>query len=265
MTNRAFSTHGRGLTGSLLGTLVSLALHALLLTPVLLGTVGRAKAHHEDYGSSSRKSAANDDAAMLVTFIDEPDSAAEAGRPPDAVTSLLAAPNAFLTSVAVPDMPVPTVVVALSDSEANEDGVPQTSAGDPGRAAMFSRYVGQINARIERAWIRPRTPIESERFTCRARIVQDKNGSVQEIELQGCNGDARWQVSLVRAIQSASPLPAPPNASVFAKTLLLEFSSEPFTAGGNSEGFEPEARTAMLSTPDIPANGPATVGSALKQ
>ena len=252
MANRAFSTHGRGLTVPLLGTLASLALHALLLTPVLLGTAGRAKPHHEDYGSSSRENAANDEAAMLVTFIDDPDSAAKAGRPPDAVASLLAAPNTFLTPVAVPDMPVPTVVVSLSDSEANDDGVAQTSAGDPGRAVMFSRYVGQINARIERAWLRPRTPIESDRFTCRARIVQDKSGGVQEIELQGCNGDARWQVSLVRAIQSASPLPAPPNPSVFAKTLLLEFSSDALTPGGDAEGFEPEARTAMLVTPDKP-------------
>ena len=259
MTNRAFSTHGRGLAVPLLGTLASLALHALLLTPVLLGTAGRAKPHPEDYGSSSRKSVANDDAAMLVTFTDEPDSAAKAGRPPDAVTSLLAAPNAFLTPVAVPDMPVPTVVVALSDSEASEDGVAQAGSGDPGRAVMFSRYVGQINARIERAWIRPRTPVGSDRFTCRARVVQDKSGSVQEIELQGCNGDARWQVSLVRAIQSASPLPAPPNPGVFAKTLLLEFSSGSFTPGGNPEGFEPEARTAMIATPDRSSERPTAL------
>ena len=94
--------------------------------------------------------------------------------------------------------------------------------------------------------MRPRTPIESGRFTCRARIVQDKTGVVQEVELRDCNGDAHWQVSLVRAIQSASPLPAPPNPSVFAKTLTLEFSSEPFIPGGDPEGFEPQARTAML-------------------
>lgn len=182
---------------------------------------------------------------MQVIFIDEPDGTSKGGKLPEATASLLALSNSLLTPVPALEIPVPAAI-ALSDDDTDADSVTHASGDDPGRAVMFGRYVGQISARIERAWMRPRTPIESGRFTCRARIVQDKTGVVQEVELRDCNGDARWQVSLARAIQSASPLPAPPNPSVFAKTLTLEFSSEPFIPGGDAEGFEPQTRTAML-------------------
>ncbi len=110
---------------------------------------------------------------------------------------------------------------------------------------MVGRYLGQIDARVERAWIRPRAPIAPGLFTCRVRIVQEDDGHVQEIELIDCNGDAAWQTSLVRAIQSASPLPAPPDPKVFSRRLILEFHSTAFLPGIDPEGFEPEPRTVM--------------------
>jgi hypothetical protein len=223
-------------------------LHVVLLAPVLWGATGHVKPHPDNQGGGP--SASNDHDSMMVTFIDEPNEAAsKQGRPPEATASLLAAPDTLLVPIVVPEMPAPSVV-ALSDSDADEDTAIRPNSGDPGRAVMFGRYVGQVSARIERAWMRPRTPIESGRFTCTAQIVQDKTGMVQEVELRNCNGDGRWQLSLARAIQSASPLPAPSNPSVFAKTLTLEFSSEPFTPNGDPEGFEPAAREAMIAMPN---------------
>jgi hypothetical protein len=245
--SRVFPNRSHRLTVGLLGGAASVMLHVLLLAPVLWGAAGRVKPHPDDQGGAPRSTASTDDAAMMVTFIDEPnDAASKQGRPPEATASLLAAPNKFLLPVVpAPEIPMPAVV-ALSDSDTDEDTVIQPSGGDPGRAVMFGRYVGQISARIERAWMRPRTPIESGRFTCSARIVQDKVGTVKEVELRNCNGDGRWQVSLARAIQSASPLPAPANPSVFSKTLTLEFSSEPFTPNGDPGGFEPAAGTQVM-------------------
>jgi hypothetical protein len=66
-----------------------------------------------------------------------------------------------------------------------------------------------------------------------------------EIELAHCNDDVRWQTSLVAAIQSASPLPAPPDPDVFSRILTIEFTAEPFAPGKDAEGFEPESRTVM--------------------
>jgi hypothetical protein len=110
---------------------------------------------------------------------------------------------------------------------------------------MFGRYMGQIKARIERAWLRPRTSIGANSFACRVQIVQDKAGNVMETTLQHCNGNGRWQISLVQAIQSASPLPGPPDRAVFADALTLEFNSGPFLAGNSGDGFEPETHATL--------------------
>jgi len=112
------------------------------------------------------------------------------------------------------------------------------------RALLFGRYIGQINARIERAWLRPRTPIGDALFQCQVAINQDQRGNVQDVTLQDCNGDARWQQSLVNAIQSASPLPAPPNPEVFSSAVTLRFESAAYVTGETTEGFEPGLRMA---------------------
>jgi hypothetical protein len=228
----------------LLAGLGSLALHALLLTHVLLGAWMHARQQPHQGSGVSRQTSSNE-AALIVTFIDEPDSTAKPAHASGAIPSVLASPNTFLIPVNKPDAP-PQRVIVLSDTSVDEDTASIDAGGnDPGRALMFGRYVNQISARIERAWIRPRTPVESGQFACRARIVQERNGVVREIELEDCNGDAEWQLSLARAIQSASPLPAPPDPTIFTRTLRIEMTSEPFTPGGNFEGFEPESRTAM--------------------
>ncbi len=104
---------------------------------------------------------------------------------------------------------------------------------------MFGRYLGQISARIGRAWVRPRAPIGSTEFSCWVKIEQDERGVIREVELQRCNGNAKWQVSLAQAVEAASPLPAPPDASVFAKTLTFEMRSDGFDPSGPGDGFEP--------------------------
>jgi hypothetical protein len=61
---------------------------------------------------------------------------------------------------------------------------------------------------------------------------------VQEVILKRCTDQPQWQISLVKAIQQASPLPAPPEPAVFSNLLTMEFDSEPYVAGGRDEGFE---------------------------
>jgi hypothetical protein len=70
-------------------------------------------------------------------------------------------------------------------------------------------------------------------------INQNPHGDVAEVTLRSCNGDTRWQLSLVAAIQSASPLPAPPDPSLFAGQLMLNFDASAYQARGNEQGFEP--------------------------
>ena len=118
---------------------------------------------------------------------------------------------------------------------------PQATVADAGRLSqLYGRYMGQISARIDRAWLRPRTPVGGASFSCHVRIVQDAVGNVMEVTLEQCNGDTRWQLSLVNAIDSASPLPAPPDANVFSRTVHLGFTAEGYSVGRHEEQYEPE-------------------------
>jgi hypothetical protein len=241
----ASTSHSRPLAVPLLGGLASLLLHAVLLTPAFLGMAQRASRPANSQGAAASTVRSSEEATIMLTFIEQTGSAAKSGAAADDVAPLIPAQSALLAPVAMPDLP-PPITVAQSDDEVEEQAAAnETRVNDTGRAQMFGRYVGQINARIQRAWIRPRTPIAAGPFACRVRIVQDESGGVREIEVKQCNGDIPWQMSLVRAIQSASPLPAPPDPSVFARTLTLDLVTQPFIPGGNPEGFGPETRTAM--------------------
>jgi len=229
---------------SLLGVLASLLLHALMLTPVLFGS-GPARNRDPDplvaLGSSSR-----DDPTMTMVWVEDSDQAQSLQRSAHRVAALPPTENTLLALVAPPQF-LPPVIADLSNSDGDDDGVASHVAvgSDAGYVLMLGRYVNQINARVERAWIRPRNAIESDFFRCRAQITQGPNGDVKEIELDNCNGDSVWQASLVRAIQSASPLLAPPDPKVFSSRLVLDFHSRPFSLEQATEGFEPPTQTAM--------------------
>jgi len=70
-------------------------------------------------------------------------------------------------------------------------------------------------------------------------VEQDRDRSVKEITLKRCNGTTQWQLSLVRAIESASPFPAPPDPKVFSPTLTFEMTAQAFVIGDATDGYEP--------------------------
>jgi TonB C terminal len=163
-----------------------------------------------------------EDAAMTVQFYSEP--------PPEALT--VSAPE--LINVRVSQVDPPDDLVSENDSA--------SAADDSGDSALFGRYMGQLSARIERAWLRPRTPVGDPLFSCQVRIEQDATGAVREVTLVRCNGSTRWQLSLVQAIQAASPLPAPPDPAVFKRTFSLRFQSQPYSPAVAAELYEPPQR-----------------------
>jgi hypothetical protein len=126
------------------------------------------------------------------------------------------------------------------------------TAGDPAtQSKLFGSYTSQIDARIRRAWLKPRGAISSttidaqsrahqtDTFSCNARITQDNEGNVSEIELMQCDGSSEWQISLVNAIQRASPLPSPPSPTVFTNVLTLSFEGKAYKAGYREDEYEP--------------------------
>jgi hypothetical protein len=238
---------GSRLAGAAVAALLSLVLHGLLVTSMFWGA-GSPATRPRDIGALDVVTPeAADDGALQVTIVQDPSSA-----PGTAAASANTAVSAAPAIVAIP------FSNALSDIETSLPDIsiePARSVSTPApdaavRSAMYGRYVGQIDARIERAWLRPRTAIGATTFVCIVRIDQDSRGTVQEVTLEQCNGDERWQRSLVSAIESASPLPAPPDPAVFTRTVHLSFQSDPYSPGAPEDAYEPLSAAAQIGAAD---------------
>ncbi len=91
-------------------------------------------------------------------------------------------------------------------------------------AGLLGRYVAELRARIERAWNRP--PTARSGLRCIVNVTQVPGGTVTDVHVGDCNGDAAVRQSIVLAVFRASPLPAPPDPSLFERNLTLVFAPD---------------------------------------
>ncbi len=94
----------------------------------------------------------------------------------------------------------------------------RSAAVDSGQLAQ---YVAQIQARIQRAWIRP--PSAREGLRCIVNVTQVPGGEVVGVKIGECNGDEVVRQSIEAAVYRASPLPEPSDPALFERNLKLEF------------------------------------------
>ena len=91
-------------------------------------------------------------------------------------------------------------------------------------SGQLAQYVAQIQARIQRAWIRP--PSARAGLNCVVNVTQVPGGEVVGVKIGECNGDDAVRQSIEAAVYRASPLPEPPDASLFERNLKLEFKPD---------------------------------------
>jgi histidinol-phosphate/aromatic aminotransferase/cobyric acid decarboxylase-like protein len=91
--------------------------------------------------------------------------------------------------------------------------------------ALVGPYRDQVLALVDRAWLRPQIAIGAPEFACHVRIDQSPSGEIENVALEKCDPNVRWRLSLLSAIRSASPLPAPPDPSQSRSTLHIVFKS----------------------------------------
>jgi len=226
-----------------MGLLGTLLLHVLLALPFVLELSLPAPRLPNHAGAGASVATSNREPIMTAIFINEASPAVALLKPVE-LASRGVAPKDLPVVVFSPDS------APASDADPNSEvgTAPAQVAGDQTQhALLYGRYLGQIQARIDRAWVRPRTEIGAPRFSCRVRIEQDRQGGVVEIKLEHCTGSPRWQQSLVSAVQTASPLPAPPDPSVYADVLSLVFESDGFRASDSTDGFEPANTSALAA------------------
>jgi TonB C terminal len=236
-----------------LGVLGTLALHSFIFHALPIGKAIRPLEAQERAVAARSNGNVNLLLLTLPTVINA--SSLPAGI---FLTSRIDVGKLKATSAVVIDPPIlPDLMLPLSEDQSSSPAL--GNGDDANQTRLFGIYTGQIRARIERVWRRPRSAINLpdnetaanvvETFQCQVQIVQDSRGNVQEILLPDCNGSPAWQRSLVVAIQQASPLPAPPSTSVFSQSLSMTFVGLPFTPDSVEEEYESARTLSRLGMP----------------
>ena len=86
-----------------------------------------------------------------------------------------------------------------------------------------NRWYASIVAKIERAWNRP--PSAQPGVQCIVQVSQVPGGDVTAVHVTSCTvNDPALRLSVENAVLNASPLPAPPDPSLFERNLELTFA-----------------------------------------
>ena len=243
----------------ILGVVGTLAVHGLALNAVGGNLFSHRSRVHDAEGIGSVRVDVHAPPSEELILIDL--DASETGQSDLARDIAALAPPAMKPEIDVVS-PQPIEVADAPDAAGTAN--PTADAGDAAtQALMAGRYRSQISARIERAWIRPRTPVNEVKsvskrattetpFVCQVQIRQDARGNVQEVLLLQCNGTEAWLHSLVVAINQSSPLPAPPIPSVFVAQLAMTFEALAYEPGAPADQYERQAPVEAIAWSSTP-------------
>jgi hypothetical protein len=238
---------------TLIGVVGTLLLHALVIQSVQHGMRGT-QVRRTDMPFAGIGPTAQDDSVEGLVLITLSNADSDQGSVQNMVSSPLALSKLAIDHAAIREPPTFLRFESLTLGEEQSSHSASTGGDGMEQARLWGIYSGQIQARINRIWRRPRTAITEgnsakassapvESFQCEAQIVQDAKGNVQEILLPRCNGSYAWQHSLVVAIQQASPLPAPPTPAVFSLSVTLNFVGVPYVDGASLDEYELESQS----------------------
>jgi colicin import membrane protein len=114
--------------------------------------------------------------------------------------------------------------LAASESDLTRQLAAEEHRTGAEHAGLLQQYITEIQARIERAWNRP--PTAKPGLSCTVYVSQVPGGTVTSVRLGVCNGDSAVQQSITLAVYRASPLPPPPDPSLFERNLRLIFEPQ---------------------------------------
>ena len=95
----------------------------------------------------------------------------------------------------------------------------RTSAGFQ---SLKASYVRAIQLHVEQRWYEP--PGVAAGLSCTIYVTQIPGGEVTGMRFGTCNGNAAVRQSIETAVRNASPLPAPPEPSLFEREVELVFT-----------------------------------------
>jgi len=89
---------------------------------------------------------------------------------------------------------------------------------------LKAQYVAAIQAHVERRWFKP--PGTRAGVSCTVHVTQIPGGEVIGVRFGSCNGGEVLRQSIETAVRNASPLPTPPDSSLFEREVRLVFTPE---------------------------------------
>jgi colicin import membrane protein len=109
----------------------------------------------------------------------------------------------------------------LQDEIAGEE-----KSHDARLASMKEKWVALITLKIHNNWVEP--PNTPPNLNCLVTVTQVQGGTVTNVQVPSCNGDDAVVQSIVTAVYRASPLPGPPDPSLFdvGRTLNISFNNK---------------------------------------
>jgi colicin import membrane protein len=110
---------------------------------------------------------------------------------------------------------------AESEAELRNSLAAEERANELRTSGALASWLSQITARIQRAWLRP--PSARQGIQCVLHITQAPGGQVVSARIESCNGDQAVRESIEAAAYRASPLPPPPDPSLFERDLEVTF------------------------------------------
>jgi len=113
---------------------------------------------------------------------------------------------------------------ALREAELREQIALEEQRMAAERSGLLGQYIGLIQQRVTRSWLRP--PEAQPGLNCEVFVSQIPGGDVVAVRIGRCNGSDAVKRSIEAAVYRASPLPPPPDASLFERNLVFEFRPE---------------------------------------
>ncbi len=105
-----------------------------------------------------------------------------------------------------------------------QHSIREEEQSDAAARAGLASWTQEIEGRIQDAWIKPSSAKRG--IDCILDVTQEQDGTVTNVTIGRCNGDGAVKESIEAAVYRASPLPAPPDPSLFQRQLIIEFKPQ---------------------------------------
>ena len=89
------------------------------------------------------------------------------------------------------------------------------------RSGIVDEYKALLTQTIERNWNRPASARPG--LKCTLYVTQATGGTVLDVKIGECNGDAAVRESITNAVYKSDPLPAPRDPRAFQRQLVMNF------------------------------------------